>query len=49
MIAACVLVASGVAPRRAIEIVRAARAGAASAPGQEEFVHEFGRAYSGRA
>jgi protein-tyrosine phosphatase len=48
-IAACVLVASGVAPRRAIEIVRAARAGAASAPGQEEFVHEFGRAYSGRA
>ncbi len=44
-VAACSLVAAGQDPRRAIELVREARPGAATAPGQEEFVHEFARAY----
>jgi protein-tyrosine phosphatase len=48
-IAACALVGAGVEPGRAVEIVREARSGAASAPGQEEFVHEFGRAWKRRA
>jgi len=43
-IAACVLVAAGLTPERALEVVRRARAAAATAPGQEEFVHEFARA-----
>jgi cyclin-dependent kinase inhibitor 3 len=43
-IAACALVGVGVEPGRAVDVVRQARAGAATAPGQEEFVHEFGRA-----
>jgi protein-tyrosine phosphatase len=47
-IAACALVAAGVEPGRAIEVVREARPGAATAPGQEEFVHEFGRAWNRR-
>ncbi len=45
MITACALVGAGVEPGRAVEIVREARPGAATAPGQEEFVHEFGRAW----
>jgi protein tyrosine phosphatase (PTP) superfamily phosphohydrolase (DUF442 family) len=45
MIAACALVAAGIEPGRAIVVVREARPGAATAPGQEEFVHEFGRAW----
>ncbi len=48
-IAACALVAAGVEAGRAVEVVRAARAGAATAPGQEEFVHEFGREWKRRA
>lgn len=48
-IVACALVGAGVEPGRAIEVVRAARAGAATAPGQEKFVHEFGRAWKRRA
>jgi protein-tyrosine phosphatase len=48
-IAACALVAAGVEPGTAVEVVREARAGAATAPGQEEFVHEFGRAWKRRA
>ena len=44
-VAACSLVAAGQDPRRAIELVREARPGAATAPGQEEFVHEFARAH----
>ena len=40
-IAALCLVAAGVAPERALELVRAARPGAATAPGQEEFVYGF--------
>jgi protein-tyrosine phosphatase len=47
-IAACALVATGIEPARAIEIVREARPGAATAPGQEAFVHEFGRAWKRR-
>ncbi len=43
-VAACCLVAAGQDPRRAIELVRQAQPAAASAPGQEEFVHEFARA-----
>jgi hypothetical protein len=45
-IAACVLVAAGAEPARAIDVVREARAGAATAPGQEEFVHGFARAWA---
>lgn len=48
-IAACALVGAGVEPGRAVEVVREARSGAATAPGQEEFVHEFGRAWKRRA
>ena len=48
-IAACALVGAGVEPGRAVEVVREARSGAATAPGQEEFVHEFGRAWRRRA
>jgi hypothetical protein len=44
-IAACALVGAGVEPGRAVDVVREARAGAATAPGQEEFVHEFARAW----
>ncbi|OLC70798.1 MAG: hypothetical protein AUH83_16395 [Deltaproteobacteria bacterium 13_1_40CM_4_68_19] len=40
-LAACCLVGAGADPRRAIELVREARRGAATAPGQEAFVHEF--------
>jgi hypothetical protein len=40
-LAAVCLVASGVEPGRALELVREARAGAATAPGQEEFVYAF--------
>jgi hypothetical protein len=43
-VAACCLVAAGQDPRRAIELVREARFGAATAPGQEKFVYEFARA-----
>jgi protein-tyrosine phosphatase len=42
-IAACCLVAAGQDPVRALELVREVRYGAATAPGQEEFVHEFAR------
>lgn len=48
-IVACALVAAGVEPARAVEVVREARAGAATAPGQEQFVHEFGRDWKRRA
>jgi protein-tyrosine phosphatase len=48
-IVACALVAAGVEPGRAVEVVREARAGAATAPGQEEFVHEFGWAWKREA
>ena len=44
-IAAACLVASGADPARAIEIVRAERPAAATAPGQEEFVHAFAAAW----
>lgn len=40
-IAACLLVARGVAPGRAIDLVRAARPGAVQTPEQEAFVREF--------
>jgi protein-tyrosine phosphatase len=40
-IAATCLVAAGVTPARALELVRAARPAAATAPGQEEFVYAF--------
>jgi protein-tyrosine phosphatase len=40
-IVACCLVRRGADPRSALDAVRAARPGAASAPGQEEFVHAF--------
>jgi Cyclin-dependent kinase inhibitor 3 (CDKN3) len=43
-VAACCLVAAGQDSRRAIELVREARPGAATAPGQEDFVQEFARA-----
>ena len=43
-VAACCLVAAGQDPWRAIDLVREARPGAATAPGQEEFVHEFATA-----
>jgi protein-tyrosine phosphatase len=43
-LAACCLVGAGADPRRAIELVREARPGAATAPGQEAFVYEFARA-----
>jgi protein-tyrosine phosphatase len=47
-IAAVTLVAAGCGPDRALELVREARPGAATAPGQEEFVHAFAAARSGR-
>lgn len=40
-IAACVLVATGVAPDRAIDVVRAARPGAVQTPEQDVFVREI--------
>jgi protein-tyrosine phosphatase len=40
-LAACCLVGAGVDPRRAIELVREGRPGAATAPGQEAFVYQF--------
>jgi len=40
-LAACCLVGAGVHPRRAIELVREGRPGAATAPGQEAFVYQF--------
>ena len=43
-IAACALVGAGRDPRGALELVRAGRAAAATAPGQEAFVYEFARA-----
>lgn len=49
VVVACALVAAGLAPDRALEAVRAARAGAATALGQEEFVHEFARAWGTRS
>jgi len=48
IVATC-LVALGVRPERALELVRRERAGAATAPGQEEFVHEFAAACRRRA
>ncbi|HEY6004662.1 MAG TPA: cyclin-dependent kinase inhibitor 3 family protein [Anaeromyxobacter sp.] len=48
-VAACCLVARGADPRRAIDAVREARPGAATAPGQEDFVRAFGGACLGRA
>jgi protein-tyrosine phosphatase len=47
-IAACALVGAGREPGRALELVRAARAAAATAPGQEDFVYEFARACTRR-
>lgn len=47
IVAAC-LVASGVDPARALEVVRDERAAAATAPGQEEFVLAFAEALRGR-
>ena len=47
IVAAC-LVAVGAAPATALEIVRAARPGAATAPGQGEFVHSFAATWEGR-
>ncbi len=47
-ITACALVAASLEPARALEVVRAARAAAATAPGQEDFVHEFARAWARR-
>lgn len=44
-ITAVSLVAAGVDPGRALDLVRQARPGAATAPGQEEFVHEFAAAW----
>jgi protein-tyrosine phosphatase len=43
-IAALCLVASGVEPARALDLVREARPDAATAPGQEEFVYAFATA-----
>jgi len=40
-IAALCLVVSGLGPEEALEVARRARPGAATAPGQEEFVHAF--------
>jgi predicted protein tyrosine phosphatase len=48
IVAAC-LVASGSDPTAALEIAREARPAAATAPGQEEFVHAFATAWAGRA
>jgi protein-tyrosine phosphatase len=48
-IVAAALVASGADPTTALAIVRDARPGAATAPGQEEFVHAFARAFGERA
>ena len=48
-VAACCLVALGADPRRAIDAVRKARPGAATAPGQEDFVQAFGGACLSRA
>jgi cyclin-dependent kinase inhibitor 3 len=42
-IAACCLVAAGQGAAHAIELVRKARFGAATAPGQEKFVYEFAK------
>jgi cyclin-dependent kinase inhibitor 3 len=47
-VAACCLVKAGQDARRAIELVREARPGAATAPGQESFVHEFARTHRRR-
>jgi protein-tyrosine phosphatase len=47
IVAACI-VAAGAHPARALEVVRSARAGAATAPGQEEFVHAFAGAWARR-
>lgn len=44
-ITAVSLVAAGVDPGRALDLVREARPGAATAPGQEQFVHEFAAAW----
>ncbi len=46
-VVACCLVARGADPASAIDAVRKERPGAATAPGQEEFVHAFGRARAG--
>ncbi len=48
IVAAC-MVASGVGPTTALEIVREARPYAATAEGQEEFVHTFAMAWGTRA
>jgi protein-tyrosine phosphatase len=45
-IAACTLVGAGRDPGEALDLVRAARAAAATAPGQEAFVYEFARAWA---
>jgi len=47
VVAAC-LVASGVDPARALQVVRRERAEAATAPGQEEFVLAFAVTSRGR-
>lgn len=47
-IAACCLVALGHSPRRAIALVRAARAGAVQSPAQERFVRDFGKGMPSR-
>ncbi|BDG06524.1 cyclin-dependent kinase inhibitor 3 family protein [Anaeromyxobacter oryzae] len=47
-IAACCLVASGAEPGTALGIVRNARPLAATAPGQEDFVHAFASAWERR-
>jgi protein-tyrosine phosphatase len=46
-IVALCLVSAGVEPGRALEIVREARPGAATAPGQEQFVYDFAAAWAG--
>jgi protein-tyrosine phosphatase len=48
IVAAC-LVAAGADPARALEIVRAERPGAATAPGHEEFVHALAVEWRGRS
>ncbi|HEX9289481.1 MAG TPA: protein-tyrosine phosphatase family protein [Anaeromyxobacteraceae bacterium] len=48
-IAAATLVASGSEPGTALERVREARPGAATAPGQEEFVYAFAAAWAQRS
>jgi len=48
-IAAATLVASGSEPGQALESVREARLGAATAPGQEEFVYAFATAWAQRS